>query len=69
VSDTVATMSKLSFRAGSTCQFKIHVERGCESLSQRAVRHKTAEKQCSWPPKISGITNYFERKRACPVQT
>jgi len=32
-------------------------------------KHKAAEKQCSWPPRLPGKTNFFERKGVCHIHT
>jgi len=48
------------------CQFKIQVERVCKIILKLFPNGlygvKTADKQCSWPSRLPGISNYVELK-------
>jgi len=51
-------------QVANMCRFEIRVERVCKDIvkafPKRFYRHKPAEKQHSWPPRLSGKTNSFE---------
>ena len=60
-----ASKCDITFEQYSTCQFEIRVKRvykdGVNALPNGLYGRQTAEKQHSWPPRLSGI--FFELKR------
>ena len=55
---------ELWFKVGNTCRFEIRVERVwkdvVKALPKGLYGRKSAEKKCSWPPRLPGKMNSFE---------